>query len=448
MPEVRFRMAKIAICVYPHRLNRLQDDAYDKQKNMGTAVVHDILARAGHEVVYCDASNPEKIPVMLVPFISPYDLYQVYAAGKKAKWAERKFKIIVGGPGLSNIHPIRGMVDYAVFGRVEGFLPDLIEAALTGKPCDNPAVLNLPDLSPVQVGLGHAVYPHSVEYRPCRFWLESSFGCPKRCYFCVPSWTRKFVSAGEEFHGFTLDHGDGGLTQEITVEKMGDQYDPKIPQVTAGVDGWNEQIRFALNKKITDQMIVDGVDICREKTTCKGIVFKFFMVASTPFEAADAYKNMQSVLSRVKNPSGLMSFIQITGLCPAQCTPCEFVPVRLTDWNVFAYKNMAFGSTPQTRVLLSKGSMSEWRHLTQTLAVRVYPGMEKMFDLIATNKSLNNMKNPIKTAFVKKNFPAEIAKITAQIDRPEDSPTWYLTGSTARAKIFARFEKMMKELEA
>src|SRR5512141_2139093 len=254
VPSVAFAMSMndIAILVYQASKRRSDDDSFDGLGNMGVEVIADVLKRAGMAVGYCSPESAHEHCVVLVSMTSTYDLLAfTQAVGKLPSWklGGRKFKVVAGGAGMQNPTTVRRWIDYAAFGRADGFAVDLIAAALDGRPFANPSVMNLPDLTPATLGQSE-LYPHAIKGR-----TESFMGCKRKCKFCHYSWARKYRGPAGDY----LQTSVSAASPEVTWDRLLG-IDRKHGRIRTALDGFSERLRHVYGKQITNDDVVAGIE--------------------------------------------------------------------------------------------------------------------------------------------------------------------------------------------
>lgn len=184
-----------------------------------------------YEVSFVSPETIDTVDFVFVSIISYFDIYNLFKAldGKK-----HNSKIIVGGAGLSNIRPIRDLIDIAAFGRTEG----RIKKILLGEPLpnvwykeDDPELLK-------KYEFGKTEFLIKNDYIQ-----ERSVGCRRKCAFCEYSWTHDFVSEGQ------LNYTSGSSEYEDFFQTF--SWEKAQWQMVTAIDGITEKTRQMVFKPLT-----------------------------------------------------------------------------------------------------------------------------------------------------------------------------------------------------
>ena len=255
------RKNKIGWLVYHPEKKRRKKNSFDDNSNIGARVIIELIKQGnGVEVTFCSSATASEFEIVLVSFTSTYDIYAFYKeVALKEEWqpGKRKFLVIGGGFGMQNPTTIRNYVDYAVFGRAETFICQMMDTILGGSTFEHQSVMNLPDIHKVVLGQAD----HLLDFD---FFHEKFVGCARKCKFCHYSWSRKPLlpkevhwqlgGHGEDVYGI----GSGGsmemMLKEITSLKK------KPGRVRTGLDGYSERLRFLYGKKITNEQLTEAVE--------------------------------------------------------------------------------------------------------------------------------------------------------------------------------------------
>jgi len=279
--------------------------------------------------------------VVCLSMTSSFDYYNFLAAvGRLPSWqpGRRKFKVIAGGAGLNNAVPLHRYVDYAGYGRAEGFVVELIADALAGRPTKSPHVLNLPELRPVTFAQANCLYEHPVTVPAVnkKTWRERNIGCHRNCFFCFYRHSRKFISHTGTYEYSAQDGPSGGMQVELTMHDVIAQYDGQWPRLLTAADGYSERLRFAFNKRITRDMIgAVGRHLAEVWTRTRGLTPEkrlrcmVYNIGNYPTET-DADRDELPLDLVNAAPEGRVTYvIHTTPFRPSPITPSAYLPCNL-----------------------------------------------------------------------------------------------------------------------
>jgi len=187
------------------------------------------------------------------------------------------------------------------------------------------------------------------------WYVEIARGCPFACDYCELGHSTKFRKYSYEQLCTVIDNIDTSITRKINfyapdeashpdyqalydrLRKRGfmagfasmrvDSVLKNMPPIAmnqlirVGIDGLSEETRFKVNKKITDDMIVEYF----YKLICQGHVqFKVFMMFGYPWEVVDDFKKWAKLMRRIFDlplSKNISLRIKWTPLIPQPCTP-------------------------------------------------------------------------------------------------------------------------------
>ncbi|NPA23554.1 MAG: radical SAM protein [Crenarchaeota archaeon] len=279
----------------------------------------------------------------------------------REKRVERYPLVIVGGPAVSaNPEPVADIVDGVFLGEIESSIDDFAERLCSLSNVEDLADvygMYVPSLGKYEVeiarvrNLDNVPYPtrqivtleSPPEYTPIfgrAFFLEISRGCPFLCYFCVESHLQ-FPFRFRSFHkivnilesALESSHIDKivilGLAAQShpdfrrIVEKIIDDYKIEVSLPSMRVDvleredleliartgqkvltiapETSERVRFNINKRFTDEDILDICKIAREVGMNH---VKLYFIVGLPGERAGDVEECIDLVRRVSNIYG------------------------------------------------------------------------------------------------------------------------------------------------
>ena len=147
------RSNKIAFLAYYPLNQRSKNNSFEGNYNIGANVIMDVMRRNDIECDMCTPDTAKNYEIVLISLTSDYDCIALYkAVALLPSWQPgRKFKVVAGGAGMQNPTVIRRYIDYAVFGRGENIIYQLVDAILGGNSFEHGSVMSLPDIYPVKL---------------------------------------------------------------------------------------------------------------------------------------------------------------------------------------------------------------------------------------------------------------------------------------------------------
>jgi len=202
-----------------------------------------------YSIDYCSIDTIDDYDFVLIPIISYYDIYNLLNEFRNKK--SHKSKIVIGGPGLVNIRLIKDFIDIAVFGRIEGRIKDVLKGELfpnVWRKEDDPDLKKKYEFGKVKFLIKN------------QFIQERSVGCPKKCAFCLYSWTHDFFYE-EKSRNFNsnLDSDfakrKGYLANEDFFQTF--SWEQAKISISTALDGVTERTRKIVFKSISREEIIN-----------------------------------------------------------------------------------------------------------------------------------------------------------------------------------------------
>ena len=158
---------EVAFLMYYPLKQRLANNSFEGNYNIGANVIMDVLRRRGIECNFCTPDTANKFKIILVSFTSDCDCLAFYkSVSLLPHWQrnKRSFVVVAGGEGIQNPTTIRNYLDYAVFGRAENIIYDLIDTVMGGNIFQHESVMNLPELHEVKLAQANELYPYEIDF--------------------------------------------------------------------------------------------------------------------------------------------------------------------------------------------------------------------------------------------------------------------------------------------
>ncbi len=224
--------------------------------------------------------------------------------------------IIAGGMCALNPWAAYDKIDAMIFGRAEG----QIMAILDGLETDNVWRKSKDPRVEGQYSIRQAV--ELIDG-------ETQIGCRYKCKFCQYTWIRQqqVLSKGYDANMKSTpeDHW-----RDLVVASSG--------RYTTAWDGFSEQTRLAVGKKITDEDIIQKIRAMQSLDLSAAIVLKIYMIVGYPWETEktvlrDIYE-LRQLLSAADTGKGgrvVIMFI-VTPFSPEPLTPMQSMAISMINW--------------------------------------------------------------------------------------------------------------------
>lgn len=313
----------------PKKAGRKHNNYFDFHANAGANVVIELLELAGIGVDFCSAATAHRYEVVLASLTSTYDVFAFYKeVGLRPEWTrqKRKFKVVCGGFGMINPHTLRNHIDYAVFGRAEDFVVDLVETLLGGGEYAHESVMRMPEISVVKFGQASSLLQLET-------FKENAIGCSHKCKFCLYSWTRKFLGGDAIYTRGGVDGGpyspynmSGKVSVEIMMKGI-KSMEKKYGITRSALDGSSQRLRYLYGKRISDEEFVEAINHLGEFEGAKFL--KLFNIVNFPSETDEDRAQMLEVIKRADPKNTVVIHVSSNPFNPQPCTPMAYSPVTL-----------------------------------------------------------------------------------------------------------------------
>lgn len=442
MSEVRVPMVKnrVAFLIYPtwKKDSRRLNKSFDGNSNIGAYMLIDVCNRNNIDIDFCTPDTANKFDIILVSFTSNYDILAfAKAVGRHPNWKyPRKFKVLGGGFGMQNPIPIREWLDYAWFGRCENHIVWLLENNLD---VEHESLMNLNDtIKPVKICQSDCLYPHSFKFgtkfmKHNKPFQEGIYGCHNKCLYCHYTWSRKHIKTNT---GYSFEMYDKSSI-ELDFFSI-DQYNGDAKKLILGLDGVSERLRYFCNRKISDEMFIDGlVEISRrvKNTKGKGFFVKLYNITGFEIESDDDYQEFREILLKIRDrlENNLVLILHTTPLHPSILTPMAYSKVRL-DNKLNEMGNQLI--IPKTEKLYAVHSFTMERNFTLLASLAVERGTEKtqkLFNNLVFNTKLYWIDVKSRLYQIEKYF--DLTDLVREYNINEKLPSWFLESYTKNGVI-------------
>lgn len=260
-------------------------ECYNVRLNAGMAVVCDILKRNGFaDIEYCSSYNAHRFDMVMFSVTSDCDWWNFIA--ERIEWQKGDYKVCVGGQGVLNVRPFLEYVDYFILGRAEGVIEELAQAVSNGEEYESEFCINSRTFSvdkKYRINQVSEIYPYDIQLDNGQTYHEDVIGCNHRCLFCGYTWHRKQATQ-EEFNYSGL--WNGGKDRERAMIDLHNGVDVDFVKLrTTAIDGLSQRLRFMVNKRITNDMLIEFIKILAKCE--KPHQIKFYNIVGYPTETEE-----------------------------------------------------------------------------------------------------------------------------------------------------------------
>ena len=410
--------------------------------NAGMAVVCDILKRAGYtNIEYCSVVNAHKFDMIMYSVTSDCDWWEFVA--ERIQWEKGNYKVVVGGQGVLNPRPFLDIVDYFVLGRAEGIQDKLAESILCKEDFESENVICSKTFSTdkiYKINQSTEIYPHDILLDNGQIYHEDVIGCNHKCLFCGYTWHRK-QAVQEAFNYSGL--WNGGADRERAMIDMHNGIDVDLVKLrTTAIDGLSERLRFAVNKKITRDMLREFLE--RLAKCEKPHQVKFYNIIGYPteteedwFEFLEDIKMVDSCFQKQEKQTSILLHstpFRAMPATPLACKPMQYKNFRhaIADTLGKGYKGNIFY---QGNAMWAVESMSTESLPTVIQSAIIWRGTENDTSNIikvAQSSKFKSASAAVKQKTLEKYF--DVGNLFGEFT-PETLPT-------RNIRTYARVEKM------
>ena len=418
---------------YPHK-QRQNNNSFEGNYNIGANVIMDVLRRKGIECNYCTVDTANKFKIVLVSFTSDYDCLAFYkSVALLPSWQpnKRHFIVIGGGEGIQNPTTIRNYIDYAVFGRAENIIYDLIDTVLGGELFTHESVMNLPELHKVKLAQVKKLYPYEIDLGKEKKWIETFVGCPNKCKFCHYTWSRKWIG-GDTYY-------QGNLTMNRSVEilwKDIPSFTEKQGRIRTAIDGFSERLRKAYGKNISNEEIENGINHIGsfEGNT----VLMVYNISNMPHETEQDRQSLYEILKKANPKYRVIFVLQSTPFRASLLTPLMWSPITLFPATSDLSAKVIIDK-PNLRAIHSFSNESPYSQLETMIVNRATPNTDKLFHTICFHPKLKSGTARDKIKLLQNTF--DLTQYIKQYDIDELHPAWFLSSYTSKDALWKQHKK-------
>lgn len=442
-------MADVAFLVYrgSFKADKRKRKDFDGQDNIGAYLVADVLQRAGIPVGFCTPEAASRYRVILISLTSPFDVFhllQAVAVWQSWQKKRRGFVTVAGGFGLQNVAPIREFVDYAVFGRAESFVSELVKALLAGRDYEHPSVMALrEEIRPVTIAQAEIPYPYPVQVGTF-VYQEKLIGCPQKCNFCHYSYSRRWLGTGPG--DYVLDEQSKGSAESLFLQSAGLVADrPDVGRVITGLDGLSERLRFAFQKRITNDDFVRVIEEASRSCKARAAFYKLYQIGAYPGEPqADLEEFIETVERADPRGKPVKIRVHLTPFYAMPVTPGAWLPVDLSKHYDRRLGGKNIINRENYRVWWAKEIERENTHLAGMVAARATPASDDIISTICFDPRMRKWSGVRRLEHLAKTF--DLSPYIREYMTWENLPTWYLSSYQSRDALIRAARRLKNDL--
>jgi len=368
---------KIAFLKYPS-YQKSRANNFEGKANIGAYVVIDMLERKGYNCDIVSIRETVNYDLILISFTSVWDVISFCRHVSRYKiWDKRKFKVLAGGFGMQSHKNLKRYIDFAYYGRLED-VSTLIN--LNGK-----YLYSVDYSGEIEINRGTYLYEKTININGF-VWNEQLLGCPRKCNFCNYSSTRKYITS-KEIHEFNFYNKKTSVELDFWSYK---NYNNQ-PNVTMAIDGWSENLRYSMNKNISNELIRNALIYISKNTSRKAVRIKLYNIEGYENESIndliDFIENMYKIIPFLK--TRLFIIIHSTPLFPSKFTLVEDYNI---NFNLKLHTRKSFCKYIKHPLLIVEDDNYNSSDAVNLEGVIAINGTQEQFDCIIENpkyKKLN-----------------------------------------------------------
>lgn len=314
-------MKKVGLYVFTDmvksRNTKKREGYFDGQNYIGLRYIASEIDKSKYEIDYVSKDTVNSVDYVLISLTSHYDILNIINELHGRKITS---KIIVGGAGCNNIDLLRDIADFAVIGRGEGIINDILSGnAPDGIYCreDNHELEKKIKIQTLKqfISIDDPILGH---------YDELSTGCKRKCFFCEYSWKNKLVTKSDIYHSGLAD-------RETRIEEV-DWNKYKNKDLVTAVDGIDEKTRRVINKSISNEVIKNKIEeIVNAPRDYYSL--KLYCLLGYPFEAEFDPKELLDTITGCNIGRKRLNVLMVSPhFMPMPFTPMECEPVNLINF--------------------------------------------------------------------------------------------------------------------
>lgn len=258
-------------------------------------------------------------------------------------------------------------------------------------------------------------------------YKEELIGCPNKCMYCQYTYVRKHEGRSD----FVLDTNNNPISVELEWMDI-NLYPEKIPRVTTAIDGVSQRVRYAYQRRLSDDQVQEFIIELSKRTKCNGVVLTLYNIigmGETAEEWAYFIELIRSVCDKLQKKITIL--FHNTPFRPSPGSPSAYQPV-----NLFFNKLMSGLTTTS-----SKGNMAQFFHheklyfgfrsrmesrlglVADLSVIRAQDSTMPIFNLIAYNSKFYNQSKPRQFQYILDKY--DLSPLVREYSVEEKIPAWF-----------------------
>lgn len=364
-------------------------------------IINEIQLKLKLDVEIIDYKDVSNYDIILFSFHSIADYYAlVYTIEKKIK--SKKNNIwICGGAGIANLNPLVKYFDYIVLGRGEVLIIELINAIKNKNKISNDSIVVC---SKYDINQVYKINYASKLYQDEKNILsESMYGCKYNCFYCHYRYSTLPPNLRKEDNKTTMP-GNEETFWDLEI-KNGSFY-------TSSLDGITEEIRYKVNKPISNKMVVDK--LVKASKITKTINLKLYFIIGYPYEQEVNFTELYNIFNEVDSLVSVCSIfinLHFTPFAASPLTPMKWERVNINfDYRAMfdemRLKDKYLYNGRNVRVMFMRTTIKPLELLKRMVYYRA--GLEDLeiikYLATATEQITHNKNNTQKLELIKERF--------------------------------------------
>lgn len=315
-------MKKVGLYVFTDmvksRNTKKREGYFDGQNYIGLRYIASEIDRSKYEITYVSKDTINAADFVLISLTSHYDLLNIINElhGKRIRST-----LIIGGAGCNNLDLLREIADFAVIGRGEGIINDILSGDLPDGVYSKEDNFDL--TKPVKIQALKKFI--SIDDPILGQYDEVSTGCKRKCFFCEYSWKNHLSTKSNIYHSGLAD-------RETRLEELDWGTYVNKDLVTA-VDGIDEKTRYIVNKSISNDTIRGKIEEIKHAQR-DYYSLKLYCLLGYPFQTKfDPVELLNTIVgcdigSKRFNVLMVSPHFMPMPFTPMECEPLNFINFR------------------------------------------------------------------------------------------------------------------------
>lgn len=357
----------VLIPSHPHIRNAKHNQRLNISKYFGLRIVlNELEKNLGIVPDYVTFEHVHKYDVVLVSLHSVDDFYRVAFTFYHRLKGVKKSLWIGGGSAVQNLAPLSEIFDQVLIGRAEPMLVPWFNAILNDERFEHPSIVHFDTYSEsnnYEISYVKTLYPDQLGKEK-----EVMSGCKYNCGYC-----RYRISALPP----AMRDQDKNTTMPGNEETFWELEIDSAKPYTTSLDGFQQDIRYAVTKRISDEIIIEKLVAFAAKQP--RINLKIYLICGYPHNSGFDFSALRHILaevdSRIKSCKMAIKF-HITPFSAEPGTPMQWEPFNIAiNYNLamrqFKREIGSVFESDNIRAYILNSTMSNWSVLQRAIHHRV-----------------------------------------------------------------------------